>query len=133
MIDRQAPIIKITVACGLLGILAILASSCSPGTRKVNQRSNETDTSDHKLRVGAFTASTSVTSTSFVLNWTAATTSDDASPSNKLEYYLCSASRAAQIDTIAECESAKQEMNWLRNVTTFNISSKTISANTHDW
>jgi hypothetical protein len=65
-----------------------------------------------------------VTSTSFVLNWTAATTSDVSSPSNKLEYYLCSASSAAQIDTIAECESAKREMNWLRNVTTFNISSK---------
>lgn len=135
MIDRQAPIIKITVACGLLGILAILASSCSPGTRKVNQRSDETETktgtSDHKLRVGAFTASTSVTSTSFVLNWTAATTSDDASPSNKLEYYLCSASSAAQIDTIAECESAKREMNWRRKVTTFNISSKSPNTTYH--
>jgi hypothetical protein len=78
------------------------------------------------LQAGAFTASTSVTATSFVLRWTAAT-ADESSPTSQLEYYLCSASSAELIDTVAECKAAQQEMNWVADISTFSIASKSPS------
>jgi hypothetical protein len=72
--------------------------------------------------VGNFSASTDVTATTLKLNWSAA--SDNVTSQAALEYFVCSGASAAAIDTVAECESATQEMAYTANTLTLALTGK---------
>ena len=74
---------------------------------------------------GAFAATSSITSSSFTLNWTAG--SDAVTIPANLQYYVCSGTSANAIDTVDECLAATQEMNWTANTLSLNIGSKSAS------
>jgi len=58
----------------------------------------------------SFNNTHAITSTSITLTWSAG--SDASWPTATLQYYLCSAPTAAEIDTIAECEAGTQSLDW---------------------
>ena len=71
---------------------------------------------------GAFSASTDVESSSFTLNWSAA--SDNATATASIEYLLCSGPTIADIDSVSECEGSTVEMNYSAGILTQNITGK---------
>jgi hypothetical protein len=71
---------------------------------------------------GAFTASSSVTSAGFTLNWSAGT--DALTVASSLAYRVCSGANAAAIDTVAECDGATTELAYATNILTLAISGK---------
>ncbi|MEY4632379.1 MAG: hypothetical protein RIQ81_2499 [Pseudomonadota bacterium] len=74
---------------------------------------------------GTFTQSKPLASTGFLLDWSAG--SDNISPPEMLQYYVCSGPSSTAIDTVAECESATQEMNWIANTRTLAVTGKSAS------
>jgi hypothetical protein len=71
---------------------------------------------------GAFSASTSKTTTALTLNWSAAV--DVVTTASGLQYFVCSGASAAAIDTVSECEAATSEMAYTNNTLSLSINGK---------
>jgi titin len=101
----------------IYGIATDAAGNASSCTSLVNYTHDSTPPT-----AGSFSASTSVTSTGFTLNWSAA--SDTVTQVASLAYRVCSGASIAAIDTVAECDSAATEMAYTSNTLTLGITGK---------
>jgi hypothetical protein len=71
---------------------------------------------------GVFQPTTALQFTTLTLNWTKAT--DAVSAQTTLSYLVCSGADSADIDQVAECEAATEEMTWTTDVATLSVSGK---------
>ena len=114
-------------AIPLLGLLALLPA-CGTGLSLGDETSAPSATQDTTSPgAGTFATSTSIDYTSFTLNWTRA--SDNASSQSQLQYFVCTANSAAEIDTITECQNATVAMNWSTDTITVGVTGKEDTTN----
>lgn len=79
-------------------------------------------TDSGQLTAGAFSESTSVGSTGFTLNWSAAAGNESASTS--FQYFVCSGASAAAVNSVANCEAATSVMTYTAHTFTKTITER---------
>ena len=98
-----------------------VTSAAAPTSTPLGQSSADTTAPV----AGSFLASSSVTWSSFTLNWSAA--SDETTAQSSLYYYVCSGANASSINTVSKCEAQTKEMDWTAATLTYSVSGKTLS------